>query len=96
MWVTLSVRVPGLMAGTLSHAERTRMVTEKAEAMVESAQAIGRTTARLMNDPQFSAPTHTAVTAGWLAILEAASRPFHKRVKANAGRLGTPRKRRSS
>ena len=37
MWVTLGVRVPQLMAGTMTGAEWNRMVAEKASAAAESA-----------------------------------------------------------
>ena len=91
---TLSVRVPGLLAGTLPRGERTRMVSEKAEAMVESAQATGLAAAKLMLPPRF--PTPASIFSGWLALAEAASRPYHKRVKANAQRLGKPTGKRSA
>ena len=85
---TLGVRVPGLLAGTLPAGERTRMVSEKAEAMVESAQATGLAAAKLIARPRKLTPA--SAISGWLALAEAASRPYHKRVKANARRLGTP------
>ena len=85
---TLGVRVPGLLAGTLPAGERTRMVREKAEAMVESAQATGYAAAKLMARPRKLTPA--SALSGWLALAEAASRPYHTRVKANARRLGKP------
>lgn len=91
----LGIRVPALLDGSASAAERTRMVQEKAEAVAESAQAVGRAATRMMSRPKRRA-TPQGLMTGWLALAEAASQPFHRRVKANAKRLSRKRKTRSS
>ena len=91
MWLTLGVRVPQLVTGTMSAAERHRMVAEKAAAVTESAQAASLAAARLMVDPRaFRSP---AALMGGLTTVSAAAaaKPFHTRVKANARRLSKPR-----
>lgn len=85
-WAVLGIRVPALLDGSASAAERTRMVAEKRDAMVESAQAVGTVAMRLAARPR-RRPTPAAAVSAWLSLAEAASRPFHKRVKANAKRL---------
>lgn len=84
-WTVLAIRVPALLDGSASAAERTRMVAEKSDAMVESAQAVASTAMRLAVRP---GKRRTSAMSAWLSLADAASRPFHTRVKANAKRLG--------
>lgn len=93
--MTLGRRVPALVSGTSHPAERTRMVTEKIEAAVESARAVGQVAAKLVGRAAVTPPTVTSAISGWLVLAEAASRPYHRRVKANATRLSKARRRRS-
>lgn len=91
MWVTLGVRVPQLLAGTMTESERRRMVTEKMAAVVESTQAASTAAARLLRWPR-RLTTSGGVLSGLTTISAAAARPFQSRVKANARRLTKPRK----
>ena len=93
---TFSVRLPRIATGTMSRAESTRMVAEKAAAAIDGAAAgmaaATRVAARRMGDPK--AVTPAAAMADLVAVAEAASRPARRTVKANAERLGRSRLRR--
>jgi hypothetical protein len=91
MWVTLRVRVPQLLAGTMTDAERRRMVTEKVAAVAESAQAASTAAAGLLRRPR-RLTTPKGLLIGLTTVSAAAARPFQTRVKANARRLTKPRK----
>ena len=95
MWVTLGVRVPQLMAGTMTGAEWNRMVAEKASAAAESALETSCALGRAMLASRVPRSSAAAMDAS-AAVLSAAVRPFHTRVKSNAqrltkGRTGTSR-----
>ncbi|WP_237480023.1 hypothetical protein [Lichenibacterium dinghuense] len=84
--VTLSVRVPQLLAGTMTAAESTRMVAEKAAAAGEGLLAGSAAAARVAARRLARLAPHRAVEDA-LEIAEAMSRPARRRVKANAARL---------
>lgn len=86
--VTLSVRLPQLAAGTLSAAEATRMVAEKAAAAGEGLLAGSAVAARIAAERALRPAPHRALEDA-MAVVEAASRPARRRVKANARRLSS-------
>lgn len=92
MWVTLGVRVPQLLAGTMTPAERHRMVAEKAAATAESVQAATRALAGMAGKPSRLRSPRRAM-GSLAAFADAVAAPFQVRVKANAKRLTKPRAR---
>ena len=91
---TLAVRVPQLMTGTMTGPESRRMVAEKVEAAREggrnAAVAAGWIALRPPRRPSMKGLVADAVT-----VLDAASGPVRRTVKANAKRLSRPRTRKT-
>ena len=89
--VTLSVRLPQLMTGTMTRAESARMVGEKlaasTEGLLEASAASLRAAAR-----RGPAVTPRQILQDVLDVSAAAARPAQRRVKANAKRLTAPTK----
>ena len=89
--VTLSVRLPQLMTGTMTRAESARMVGEKLAAATEGMLAASAASLRV------AARSGAAVTPrrflqDALEVSAAAARPAQRRVEANAKRLATPKR----
>lgn len=83
---TLSVRLPQLAAGTMSAAESRRMVGEKLAAAGEGLAAGSAAAARIAATRLRRPAPHRAIHDA-LEIVEAATGPARRRVKANAARL---------
>lgn len=87
MWTTLSFRIPMLLAGTMTDIERNKMVGEKVEAATESlwgaAFAMGQAMTR---GPAALYDAGSAFDSA-VGFMTAASKPYHRRVTANARRL---------
>lgn len=77
-----------LKPGGLANPEFTRMVLEKVDAVGEAALRAGTHAAKPV------AKDATTVAASSLALAEACLNPFHRRVRANAKRLGRKSTRR--
>ena len=89
--VTLSVRLPQLMTGTMTRAESARMVGEKLAASTEGLLAASTVALRAAARRGAVATTRQLVQDA-LDISAAAARPAQRRVKANAKRLTAPRR----
>ena len=93
-WTTLAVRVPQLMAGTMTPAESHRMVAEKLGAAQEGALkasvAAGRVALRRPRRRSLA-----GLMADAAAIVEAAYAPAKRTVKANADRLSATKARKT-
>ncbi len=88
--VTLSVRLPQIMTGTMTRAESARMVGEKLAAATEGlleASAVGLRIATRRG----TVVTPRRLLQDALDISAAAARPAQRRVGANARRLAAPK-----
>ncbi len=83
---TLSVRVPHLMAGSMTEAESRRMVGEKVSAAAEGFVA-GSVVAARIASKRLARPAPHRAFEDLLEIAEATARPARRRVKSNAVRL---------
>lgn len=82
---TLSVRLPQLATGTMSAAERRRMVAEKAAAVHEGAMAGG--VALLKVASRRRRPSPLTVLNDVVTLVDAVGRPARRTVRRNARRL---------
>ena len=82
---TLSIRVPQLVAGTMSPIEKRRMVSEKiAAAQTGWVAAATAATQAALGKPSRNPKT---IAARSVSVLDAAVRPASRTVRANAKRL---------
>jgi hypothetical protein len=87
MWTTLSLRVPMLLTGTMTAPERTRMISEKIEAAAESALDASIAVGKAFAQSPAALLSPAAGVCSAIAIMDAASKPYHRRLTANAHRL---------
>lgn len=89
--LTLSVRLPQLMTGTMTRSESARMVREKLAAATEGLLAAAEATLRVAARGE-AAVTPRRLLDTTLEISAAAARPAQRRVAANAKRLAAPKR----
>lgn len=83
--ITLSVRLSRIASGTLTPREGRRMLNEKAAAALEGSLAVANELARRAGRRGPRDPV--AALAESVALLDVATRPARRRVRANAKRL---------
>ena len=89
--VTLSVRLPQLMTGTMTRAESARMVGEKLAAATEGLLAASAASLRVAARGGATVTPRRVLQDG-LEVSAAAARPAQRRVEANAKRLAAPKR----